>query len=132
MLTPSDSAALAQAINRLADVHEKHFSVIAKALQSVGAHLKDLANGNAETLLDGFEDLDKATKAAPSKSLGANLRAARLAANLTQLALAHKLGYTGPDAGAYISRVESGLQEPRIHTLRRIANALTVTLDSLL
>ena len=132
MPMPSDNAVLAKAINRLADVHQKQFSAIAEALQSIGAHLKYLANGNAENLLDGFEDLDKATQTASSNSLGANIRAARLAAKLTQLVLAHKIGLHGADAGAWISRVESGQQEPRLDSLRRIANALNVTLNALL
>lgn len=67
----------------------------------------------------------------PSRHLASNIRAAREAANLTQLALAHKLGYAGPDAGAYISRLESG-QEPRIDTLGRLAKALDTTIEALL
>lgn len=66
------------------------------------------------------------------QSLGLNIQTARKAANLTQLALAHAIGYTGDDAGAYISRVESGSQEPRLDTLQRIADALGVAVCSLL
>jgi transcriptional regulator with XRE-family HTH domain len=65
-------------------------------------------------------------------TLGGNIRQARTKANLTQLALAHAIGYTGDDAGAYISRVESNTQAPRIDTLLRIAEALGVTMCSLL
>jgi transcriptional regulator with XRE-family HTH domain len=65
-------------------------------------------------------------------TLGQRIRAARTKANLTQLALAHAIGYTGDDAGAYISRVESNTQAPRIDTLLRIAEALGVTMCSLL
>jgi transcriptional regulator with XRE-family HTH domain len=65
-------------------------------------------------------------------TLGENIRNARTKANLTQLALAHAIGYTGDDAGAYISRVESNTQAPRIDTLLRIAEALGVTMCSLL
>lgn len=64
--------------------------------------------------------------------LGENIKAARTAKNLTQLALAHAIGYTGDDAGAYVSRVESGQQAPRIDTLSRIADALGVPVCSLL
>lgn len=71
------------------------------------------------------------TKAAPSV-LGQNILKARTKANLTQLALAHAIGYTGDDAGAYISRVESNTQAPRIDTLQRIAEALGVSVCSLL
>lgn len=65
-------------------------------------------------------------------SLGENIRTARSNAGITQLALAHAIGYNGADAGAYISRVESGAQEPRLDTLSRIAEALGVTTCSLL
>jgi transcriptional regulator with XRE-family HTH domain len=68
----------------------------------------------------------------PQSTLGGNIRNARTKANLTQLALAHAIGYTGDDAGAYISRVESNTQAPRIDTLLRIAEALGVTMCSLL
>lgn len=57
---------------------------------------------------------------------------ARKRKNMTQLALAHAIGYTGDDAGAYISRVESNTQAPRLDTLQRIAEALGVTVCSLL
>lgn len=71
------------------------------------------------------------SKAVP-QSLGQNIRSARERKNMTQLALAHAIGYTGDDAGAYISRVESNTQAPRIDTLQRIAEALGVTVCSLL
>lgn len=67
-----------------------------------------------------------------SSSLGQNIKRARNAKGITQLALAHAIGYTGDDAGAYISRVESDTQAPRIDTLLRIAEALQVTMCSLL
>lgn len=65
-------------------------------------------------------------------SLGRAIQLARKAANMTQLALAHAIGYTGDDAGAYISRVENNAQAPRIDTLQRIADALGVAVCSLL
>lgn len=65
-------------------------------------------------------------------SLGQNIKRARKAKGITQLALAHAIGYTGDDAGAYISRVESNGQAPRIDTLQRIAEALSVAVCSLL
>lgn len=64
--------------------------------------------------------------------IGANLMAARTAAGLTQLALAHAIGWTGPDAGAHISNYETGKNEPRISTLRRMAEVLGVNIDNLL
>lgn len=72
-----------------------------------------------------------ATKKTPKKTLGINIRKAREAFPMTQLALAHAIGLTGDDAGAYISRVESG-QEPRLENLQRIASALNVSLNNLL
>lgn len=71
-------------------------------------------------------------KEVKGQSLGQNIRTARTKAGMTQLALAHAIGYTGDDAGAYISRVESDTQAPRIDTLLRIAEALQVTMCSLL
>lgn len=72
------------------------------------------------------------TKTAVPGGIGAVIKAARLEAGITQLALAHLIGYTGDDAGAYISRVESNQQAPRIDTLTRIADALAVPVCSLL
>lgn len=71
-------------------------------------------------------------KEVKGQSLGQNIKRARTSKGITQLALAHKIGYTGDDAGAYISRVESDTQAPRIDTLLRIAEALQVTMCSLL
>lgn len=73
-----------------------------------------------------------ATKTPLHNPLGDNIRNARKAAGVTQLALAHAIGYGGQDAGAYISRVESGTQEPRLDNLCKIAAALKVSLDILL
>jgi transcriptional regulator with XRE-family HTH domain len=66
------------------------------------------------------------------QSLGQNIKTARNSKGMTQLALAHAIGYAGDDAGAYISRVESDTQAPRIDTLLRIAEALGVGMCSLL
>lgn len=65
-------------------------------------------------------------------TLGSKIRSVRTAKGITQLALAHAIGYQGDDAGAYISRVEANVQAPRIDTLLRIAEALGVTMCSLL
>lgn len=64
--------------------------------------------------------------------IGANIRTARTNKPMTQLALAHAIGWTGKDAGAQISRFESGENEPRLSTLQRISVELGVTLESLL
>lgn len=67
--------------------------------------------------------------------IGANLCAARAAFNngqgITQLALAHAIGWKGPDAGAQIARYETGVNEPKLSTLHRLAEALGVELDAL-
>lgn len=68
----------------------------------------------------------------PVNHIGANIRAAREAKAVTQLALAHALGWVGPDAGAQISKFETGDKEPRISTLQRIADALGVTISRLM
>lgn len=64
--------------------------------------------------------------------IGDNLRQARERKGLTQLALAHKMGYTGNDAGASICHMENGTREPSLRTLRKIAAALGVEVGSLL
>lgn len=61
-----------------------------------------------------------------------NIKDARERKGLTQLALAHLLGYRGEDAGAYISRVERGHTVPRIPTLQSIADILKTTVGDLL
>lgn len=63
--------------------------------------------------------------------IGENIIAARTNKGITQLALAHAIGWTGPDAGAQICRYEAGENEPRLSTLLRIADALGVTIDAL-
>jgi len=72
------------------------------------------------------------TKPLNGSYIGRNIKEARAKKEMTQLALAHAIGYTGDDAGAYISRVEAGSQEPRLDTLSRIAEALGVLVCSLL
>jgi DNA-binding XRE family transcriptional regulator len=67
----------------------------------------------------------------PSSPLGRKLRRARSKAGLTQLALAHKSGYKGPDAGAHICRIEAGAQKPQLETLIRISKALGIELGEL-
>jgi len=64
-------------------------------------------------------------------TIGTNIKTAREAKGLTQLALAHAIGWVGADAGAQISRFENGQKEPRISTLRRLAEVLGVSLDTL-
>lgn len=74
----------------------------------------------------------KPSPPAPPPSLGDNIRTTREAIGLTQLDLAHAAGYKGRTAGAYISRIESGFQEPRLGNLGRIAEALGVRVEDLL
>lgn len=71
-------------------------------------------------------------KGSPAKHLGKNIRAARVAADKTQQQLAEAIGHSGGDAGAFISRLEAGKQQPRVDTLHRIAKVLGVQLDELL
>lgn len=63
-----------------------------------------------------------------NEAVGISLRTARERAALTQVALSRR---TGIDQ-AVISRLEAGKQRPRIDTLRRIADALDLTLSQLL
>lgn len=64
--------------------------------------------------------------------IGRNVRTARETLGMTQLALAHAIGQKGEDAGAYISRVEGNIRQPRFSTLQRIAKVLCVSLEMLL
>ena len=66
------------------------------------------------------------------RSIGAKIHKFRKQASLSQAELAHAIGYQGDEAGAYISRVENGHQTPRLDTITRIAEALGVTVCSLL
>lgn len=74
----------------------------------------------------------RTSKEVQPATIGQRIKTARSNVPMTQLALAHAIGYTGDDAGAYISRVESGTQAPRVDTLQRIAEALGVSLCSLI
>lgn len=65
-------------------------------------------------------------------NLGANIAAARRLKPMTQLALAHALGWNGDDAGAQISKFESGAVVPKLDTLLNIAKVLGVEVGSLL
>ncbi len=64
--------------------------------------------------------------------LPSNIKRQRLALNLTQLQLAHKIGQTGEQAGAYISKLESGDTEPRLRTLSLLAKVLKTTIAELI
>lgn len=68
----------------------------------------------------------------PTLYVGNAVAKARVEAMMTQLQLAHAIGLAGEDAGAAISRLENGEQEPRLGKLIRIAEALGVPLESLL
>lgn len=66
-----------------------------------------------------------------TRTLGSNIRRIREEAEISQLALAHKMGWRGSNAGAQISRFENGSKEPRFSTLERIAKALGVSVGVL-
>lgn len=63
--------------------------------------------------------------------LGTTILKARVAKKLTQLALAHAIGFKGPEAGSYICRVEAGEFSPQLGTLYKLADALGVSLETL-
>lgn len=67
-----------------------------------------------------------------NKRLGRIIRRMRGKAGLTQLALAHRMGRRGDDAGAYVCRLEKGHQNPTLDTLTLISKALDVPLGDLL
>ncbi len=61
-------------------------------------------------------------------SIGAQIRAIRKKAAMTQAELGDKLGTTD----SYISQIESGIRNPKISTIQRIAAALEVPVSILL
>ena len=62
------------------------------------------------------------------KAIGARIKAAREAKEITQEQLAEKVGLSA----THISVVERGIKAPKLETFIRIANALDVSADSLL
>jgi transcriptional regulator with XRE-family HTH domain len=66
------------------------------------------------------------------RTIGENVQAAREAKGISQLALAHAMGWKGDDAGAHLCRIENNKAEPRVSTLRLIARALGVPVEQLL
>jgi len=65
-------------------------------------------------------------------TVGQTIKRLREKSGQTQQQTAEAIGYTGTDAGAAISRIESGAQQPRLSTLRLIAKALGVSLAELI
>lgn len=77
----------------------------------------------------------------PPPTLGQNIRNAREARGLTQLALAQAIGHKGDGqedcksglgGSSYISRLETGAHPPKLETLYRIAAALDTPVDRLI
>ncbi len=68
----------------------------------------------------------------PAKLLGEKVRAQRLSLNMTQLELAHMIGWSGDDAGAAISKIESGKVAPSLQTMHFLAKALGIAPSELL
>lgn len=64
--------------------------------------------------------------------LAAQLRAARIAAGLTQRQLGEMCGYTGNSAERTVQNWEYGKQSPPLDRLRALADALHVSLDYLI
>lgn len=69
----------------------------------------------------------------PNGKLGRNMRKARLNKGWSQLALAHKLGYRGANAGAIVSRFERGHNRGmQTRCLVRFAKVLGVGVEELM
>lgn len=83
-----------------------------------------ISNDGDKCVLRWYEGLAKRT--VPVEFVN-KIKAARLAAGLTQIQLAEAVGCTQKD----ISRWESGKHEPSISTLKRIAQALKCSMDDL-
>jgi transcriptional regulator with XRE-family HTH domain len=64
--------------------------------------------------------------------LGETIHRLRKARGLTQLKLAHEIGWQGLNAGASVCRIERGQQVPKLETLRRMARVLGVSVGEIL
>ena len=81
--------------------------------------------GRSGTLADQFPPVASMLPKPPATLFGRRLRAARLAAKLTQADLGRVLGLDDQNTGApRVSRYETGKHEPDQATLARIAEAL--------
>jgi transcriptional regulator with XRE-family HTH domain len=72
--------------------------------------------------------MSSAEKPSASQSLAANLKVLRELRNLTQAELGHRAGM----GGASVSHFETGQRTPSLDSLVKLADALDVTLDTLL
>lgn len=61
-----------------------------------------------------------------------NLRKFRKKAKMSQMTLAHAVGYKGPRANSFVCAVERGRRTPRLEMIRKLAAALDVPLVDLL
>lgn len=105
--------------------------------KGAAAQVCKLENGHQEPGLRKIRSLATALEIKMTDLLSARdytspIRRERETRGMTQLALAHAIGCVGADAGAYISRVESGQHQPRLSTLQRMADALDIPVDVLL
>lgn len=67
----------------------------------------------------------------PLPTLARNVRKFRLQRKMTQMTLAHAVGYKGRQAKSFVCAVERGRRTPRLEMLQKIAAALKVTLSDL-
>lgn len=72
------------------------------------------------------------SKPTSDRQLGRNIRAAREAKNLSQVALGVKLGHKKTESNSFISLLEHGKWTPKLTTLRKIARVLGTSLEALL
>lgn len=73
-----------------------------------------------------------ATTSKKSNVVGKNVLHYRKLKGITQLALGQAIQWKGEDAGAQISRFESGKMSPQLKTLAKLAKALGVTVIDLM
>jgi DNA-binding XRE family transcriptional regulator len=89
----------------------------------------DLSAESVRAALD--DDYREALESADDRErrlVGAKIRAVRKRANLSQLELSRRSGI----AQESLSRIEKGLRDPRLGTLRRLAQGMGLSLDQLL
>jgi transcriptional regulator with XRE-family HTH domain len=71
-------------------------------------------------------------KLPPARVLGERIREERVLRAMTQLELANKAGLPGPNAAAWVCRFETGQRDPRFSTIKKLAEALGMTVSDLL
>jgi DNA-binding XRE family transcriptional regulator len=92
-------------------------------------HEIDVAAASLRAALDSeYRERTQAADAVERRIIGERIRGARERVSLTQQELARRSGISQES----LSRIETGLRDPRVSTLRALARGMDLTLDQLL